>query len=170
MKRKAPTVLLDIALEGLRLNSETLKAIDENIETASRRHIDGELDVGQIHAALSYYAQHHKIAERKRSYYLQLINMALQNEPIDRSAPELIRLLNKGENLLNREEQLLGQHELDPDWREAGKDFAEQPFAPELTDDFENDFPAPPTSSPAGQGSGSKRKAVPRPRKELIPG
>lgn len=121
MNRKAPTVLLDIALEGLRLNSETLKAIDENIETASRRHIEGELDVRQMHAALIHYSRHHKIAERKRSYYLQLIAMALQNEPIDRSAPELIRLLDKGENLINREETLLRQHEEDPDWKEAGE-------------------------------------------------
>ncbi len=114
--RKTPTTLLDIALEGLRNNSETLRVIDENIETATRRHVEGELNQFQMKAAIRHYERHHKVATRKRLYYLELIEIALQDEPIDISAPDLMQLLDRGEQLINKEERIIQEREEDPDW------------------------------------------------------
>lgn len=114
--RQTPTTLLDIALEGLRNNSETLRALDENIETATRRHVEGELNLVQMKAALRYYERHHRVAARKRLYYLELIELAIQDRPLDISAPDLIQLLDRGEQLINKEERIIQEKEQDPDW------------------------------------------------------
>lgn len=103
----SPGALCEIALQGLRDNSDTLRSVDDAVELAVRRYREGELSRTQYEEAFRFCDRFYRNGLRKREYYLELLAYGLGTQQLDPGADELHRLLQRGEKLINREDELL---------------------------------------------------------------